>query len=119
MLRSILNLIFVVFLFFTTIFFCYAQETKKIKHKTLSEILEKYSQQGFSIVGPVQIENITHAYIKCYEFKKIRKKNVKIINKKGKPVPLCKNDWVYVLEKEDKTIIIKIPKEKIKMEKNE
>ncbi len=97
--------------------FCNAHSKIKFKAKTLVQILDQYAKRGYTVIGPVEITDVTRDYLIPFHMQKIKKtKHIKIIDKKGKHVKLRKGDIVYIIKKGKKVIIIKAS---FKINKNE
>ena len=91
--------------------------SKVAKHQNLPEILDEYAEKGYCIIGPLQVTNISSKYIYLYRRGRVDKDNVKILNENDKKgVQLYNGDWVYLLRKGERVILIKTRKKESKNE---
>ncbi len=85
----------------------------KFRSKSLVQILDQYAKNGYVVLGPTEVTEVTHDYVKLFQMKEIkRNKKLKIIDQKGKKVTLHRGDRVYMIKKKRNVILIKVPEKK-------
>jgi len=83
----------------------------RLSSKSLPQILDQYAKNGYTVLGPIEVTEVTYDYVKLFQMREIKKsKKVKIINQKGKQATLHRGDKVYLIKKNKNVILIKIPK---------
>ncbi|WDP88642.1 MAG: hypothetical protein HUN04_02355 [Desulfobacter sp.] len=76
--------------------------------------LQKYKNDGYSILGPVQYLEKTKDSIVFYRHPPITYTRLRIIKPIGVPTSIKRGDVVYVLSKRGNVVLIRIKKKEIK-----
>ena len=102
----------IIFLFWNNILFAnQINIPKHNKKKPLIIILQEFTKKGFKIIGPVKVSKISKGEIILYRHGKFPRRKVKIINQYRMKESLKCGDKVYILKKNNKIILIKLPRE--------
>ncbi len=84
---------------------------KHNEKKPLIILLQEFKKKGFKITGPVKVSKISKEEIILYKHGKFSKRKAKIINQYRIKENLKPGDKVYILKKNHRIILIKLPRE--------
>tara|TARA_B100000614_G_scaffold253663_1_gene267888 strand:- start:2481 stop:2843 length:363 start_codon:yes stop_codon:yes gene_type:complete len=78
--------------------------------------LNNFRDDGFTILGPVQYLGKTPSAVRLYRHPNVTYKRLQVINHEGYPRTIKKNDFVYVLKKDSKVVLMQIERKEGKNE---
>lgn len=70
--------------------------------------LKKYKTNGYEIRGPIQYLGRTKTHIALYRMPPVAYKWLKVINENEFPTSVKKEQFVYVLSKKDRVVLIRL-----------
>jgi hypothetical protein len=78
----------------------------------LHEIINNYKDEGYSIIGPLQVTKVPSRGVVCfYKHKPVKYHKVNVVNDEGQKANLDKYDRVYLIQKNRNIILIKLSAE--------
>lgn len=85
---------------------------EKSKIPPLSMTIDKYQKDGYTLLfGPAQYLERKKGLITTYRHKPVAFRSMDIVNEKGEDSLLIKYDFIYIMKKNSKIIVIKVKRE--------